>query len=399
MSKLNFVDLFAGCGGLSEGFYKEGYSALAHVEIDHFACETLKTRMKHYGYTNADEAVLEEDITQIQIVEKIKHAIKNQKVDIVIGGPPCQSFSTAGRAKDENGMRDDPRNYLFESYVRILNSLMPKLFVFENVTGLLTARPKGKRIIETIIKQLGENYKVLFDPNLIVFNTVNYGVPQIRKRVILIGVRKDLPFDVREVYESIKKTHYDPDSAVGERSGLKKYTTVEDALFELPAVEPGKGKKEVPFTPTRSNELLRFLCDKNQSFLMDHIARQHNDLDRERYRQMAKNHWNFSELLSNRPDLRHKNARLFNNSYTVQWWDRPSKTILAHLQKDGNLFIHPDYKQARTFTVREAARIQSFPDDFVFCGSRSEQFKQIGNAVPPLFARTIARALKQYLEE
>ena len=186
---------------------------------------------------------------------------------------------------------------------------------------------------------------------------------------------------------------------ISERNGLKKYMTVKDALFELPVVEPGKGEKEIHFVPTRSNELLRYLCDKDQVVLRDHVARKHNAVDRERYRQMAKNHWTFEELLSNRPDLRHKNARLFNNSYTVQWWDMPSKTILAHLQKDGNLFIHPDYEQARTFTVREAARIQSFPDNFVFCGSRSEQFKQIGNAVPPLFARAIARALKRYLED
>ena len=201
MSRLNFIDLFAGCGGLSEGFYQEGYSALAHIEIDHFACETLRARMEYYGYSDADEAVLEEDITQAQIVDKIKRVIKDKKVDIIIGGPTCQSFSSAGRAKDGNGMRDDPRNYLFESYVKILNSFMPKLFVFENVTGLLTARPQGKRIIETILKKLGENYKVLGNPDMAVFNTVNFGVPQIRKRVILIGVRKDLPFDILEVYK------------------------------------------------------------------------------------------------------------------------------------------------------------------------------------------------------
>jgi DNA (cytosine-5)-methyltransferase 1 len=112
---------------------------------------------------------------------------------------------------------------------------------------------------------------------------------------------------------------------------------------------------------------------------------------------MSKEHWTFQELLQNRPDLNHEKQRVFGNSYTVQWWDLPSKTIIAHLYKDGNQFIHPDYTQGRTFTVREAARIQSFPDDFVFEGARTDQFKQIGNAVPPLLANAIAKALKQQL--
>jgi site-specific DNA-cytosine methylase len=119
--------------------------------------------------------------------------------------------------------------------------------------------------------------------------------------------------------------------------------------------------------------------------------------DIERYRVMSKEHWTFQELLQNRPDLNHEKQRVFGNSYTVQWWDLPSKTIIAHLYKDGNQFIHPDYTQGRTFTVREAARIQSFPDDFVFEGARTDQFKQIGNAVPPLLANAIAKALKQQL--
>ena len=139
-----FIDLFAGCGGLSEGFYMEGYEALAHVEIDHVACKTLKTRMQHYGYKNAEEAVIEADITSSDIIEKIAEAVGKNKVDVIIGGPPCQSFSSLGRAKDENGMKDDPRNYLFESYVKILNHFLPTMFVFENVTGLLTATLNDK---------------------------------------------------------------------------------------------------------------------------------------------------------------------------------------------------------------------------------------------------------------
>ena len=114
---------------------------------------------------------------------------------------------------------------------------------------------------------------------------------------------------------------------------------------------------------------------------------------------MAENQWNFLQLLDFRPDLAHEKKRVFFNSYKVQWWDMPARTIIAHLYKDGNQFIHPDYEQGRSITVREAARLQSFPDDFVFEGSRTEQFKQIGNAVPPMLAEAIAKAIKSKLNE
>lgn len=398
MSKYTFIDLFAGCGGLSEGFYKQGFKALAHVEIDHTACETLKTRMKYYGYNSVDRDVLELDITRDDVTECIDNAVDGQNVDVIIGGPPCQSFSSLGRAKDENGMKNDPRNYLFESYVKILNYYRPKFFVFENVTGILTAKINNKHIINTIIEKLSENYKVTTKPGAHVLNSANYGVPQIRKRVILIGVRKDISIDVEDVYNSIIKTHYDPEMSENEMIGLEKYVTVRDAIEELPSLLPGEGEKEIQFEYKKNNVFLKRIASK-KNVLMDHIARNHNDKDIERYREMSKNHWTFQELLDNRKDLCHEKQRVFGNSYAVQWWDLPSKTIIAHLYKDGNQFIHPDYKQARTLTVREVARLQSFPDDFVFEGSRTDQYKQIGNAVPPLLAEAIASAIKVKLEQ
>ena len=395
----NFIDLFAGCGGLSEGFYKQGFNALAHVEINPTACKTLRTRMKYYGYSNADDAVLEMDITRDDVVDCIENVVAGQQVDIIIGGPPCQAYSSLGRAKDDNAMQDDPRNYLFESYVKVLNHYMPKFFVFENVTGMLTAKINGEHIVNRIVASLGENYKVKFDPQMNVLNSANYGVPQIRKRVIIIGVRKDISIEPEEMYDSIIKTHYDPEMKDDEKEGLIKYVTVHDAISELPFLRPGEGKPLVPFKYSFSNDFLKRIGSDSLEFLMDHVARNHNDMDIKRYTVMAKEHWTFQEMLENREDLRHEKARVFGNSYTVQWWDLPSKTIIAHLYKDGNQFIHPDYKQGRTFTVREAARIQSFPDDFVFEGPRTEQFKQIGNAVPPLFAEAIAKGMKEQLKK
>lgn len=398
MKKYNFIDLFAGCGGLSEGFYKEDFNALAHVEIDATACKTLKTRMKYYNYENYEDAVLEMDITSENIVSKLDDVVGDKNVDLIIGGPPCQSFSTLGRARDSCGMKNDPRNFLFESYVKILNHYLPKIFVFENVTGILTQKVDGKNIIDLIINDLSENYKVKFDPDLIILNSADYGVPQVRKRVIIIGIRKDIDMDVEEIYNGILKTHYNPETEKKFRKGLKKFVTVKDAISELPFLNEGEGEKEIPFNYNRDNDFLKKITPKNFNVLRDHVCRHHNEMDVKRYKAMAKNHWTFKELLENCPELRHEKRRIFGNSYVVQWWDLPSKTIIAHLYKDGNQFIHPDYEQGRTITVREAARLQSFPDDFIFEGPRTQQFKQIGNAVPPLLSEAIAKCILNKLK-
>ena len=296
MKKYNFIDLFAGCGGLSEGFYKQNFNALAHVEINPVACKTLRTRMKHYGYENADESVLELDITSEDVLERIESAVKGKEVDIIIGGPPCQAYSSLGRAKDENAMQDDPRNYLFESYVKVLNKYLPKFFVFENVTGMLTAQINGEHIVNKIVEALSENYKVKFDPKINVLNSANYGVPQIRKRVIIIGVRKDIDIEPEEMYAGITKTHYDPEMGKDERKGLIKYVTVRDAIEELPAVKPGEGEQEIQFESKKNNEFLKRIAS-NENILRDHVARNHNDKDIERYIAMSSNHWSFQELL------------------------------------------------------------------------------------------------------
>lgn len=395
--KYTFIDLFAGCGGLSEGFYREGFKALAHVEINHWACETLRTRMKYYGYKDYDKEVIEDDITSENIIDKIDKVVRGSEVDIIIGGPPCQAYSTAGRVRDGEKMSTDPRNYLFESYVRILEHYMPKFFVFENVTGLLSAQVENAPILPKVLQALGNKYNVIGNPDILVHNTADYGVPQVRKRVIIMGVRKDLRTDVMQLYADVQKTHWNPDTPENERNGKKHFVDVRDAIGDLPPVEPGQDASAISYEYPCNNEFLQRIGQPGVHSLMDHIARRHNDLDRERFQVMIHNHWSFGQLRRAMPQYEHEHARVFDNSYVVQWWDLPSKTILAHIHKDGFQFIHPDEQQRRTFTVREAARIQSFPDDFEFKGSRGEKYKQIGNAVPPLFAEALAKSIKKNL--
>lgn len=397
--KYTFIDLFAGCGGLSEGFYREGFKALAHVEIDHWACETLRTRMKYYGYKDYEKEVIEHDITSKDILKRIDNAVNGRTVDIIIGGPPCQAYSTAGRVRDGKRMATDPRNYLFESYVKILNHYKPFFFVFENVTGLLSAQVNGAPIFPKVLKALGKKYKVIGNPEVLVHNTADYGVPQIRKRVIIIGVRKDIDKNPLQLYQDIIKTHWNPETSEEERKGRKRFVDVKKAIGDLPPVEPGCDESTQEYSYPCDNEFLKRVGKKGEHPLMDHVARNHNDLDRERFQIMIHNHWTFGQLRRLMPQYEHEHARVFNNSYVVQWWDLPSKTILAHIYKDGFQFIHPDENQRRTFTVREAARIQSFPDDFEFKGSRGEKYKQIGNAVPPLFAEALAKSIRKNLDD
>lgn len=397
--KYTFIDLFAGCGGLSEGFYRVGFRALGHVEINHWACETLRGRMKYYGYEDPEKAVIENDITNPSVMEDLEGLVKGREVDVIIGGPPCQAYSTAGRVRDGKGMSTDPRNLLFESYVYILNHFKPKVFVFENVLGIFTAKFNGTLIFPQVTKALGENYNLIDDPSILVHNTADYGVPQVRKRVIIMGVRKDLSKNAVSLYDNVIKTHWSPETPENEKDGRKRYVDVREAIGDLPPVEPGCDASSNAFDYPCDNEFLRRIGHKGTYPLYDHIARNHNALDRERFTIMIRNHWGFGQLRRNMPQYEHQHARVFDNSYVVQWWDMPSKTILAHLHKDGFQFIHPDATQARTFTVREAARIQSFPDDFVFEGSRGEKYKQIGNAVPPLFAEALAKSIKEFLND
>lgn len=344
MRKLSVLDLFCGAGGLSLGFKMAGCCIVGGVEWDRSAMETHSHNFKSKFEFCGDI----KDISNEVIVNKIK------TVDIIIGGPPCQGFSTANRHDKE---KDDPRNRLFFEYLRFVDVLKPKAFVIENVQQILT-KDNGyakDRILE-ITDSLGYNVDVR------VLLASDYGVPQDRRRAIFVGIRKDLvcKFD----FDKLEK------SAV-------KYT-VYDAIGDL--TYPDR---------TIDNDFLRFCKDTNGQ-LQNHNPKFPNETVQKRMSYVPQGgNWRDvpEELWDTKRDNRHSSA------YKRLSFDQPSITIdTGHMN-----YFHPVYN--RVPTVRESARLQSFPDSFVFYGNQSEQYKQVGNAVPPLMAKAIAKLLIRILEE
>lgn len=404
MEKLNFIDLFAGASGMSEGFIKAGFNPISHIEMNPEACQTIKTRAayhylksknnldSYYKYIKGEitQEVLYNDIpieilesvinieinddTISKLFERIKKAEK--KIDLIIGGPPCQAYSLLRRHQED--IEKDPRNKLYIQYGRFLKEFQPKAFVFENVPGLLTAN-KGEHFkdLKEYFRLIG--YEVYHDT----LNASDFGVVQARKRIIIIGWKKENDFGFPE-FEKI----------------IKQYT-VNDAFEDLPKLSPGEGFQKTPYTESKNDYLQKFELRNGVDFVTQHISRPHNTRDLAIYKKAIQK-WNQGKERLKYPDLpnelkTHKNETSFTDRYKVVDGLGVSHTVVAHIAKDGHYYIHPDETQCRSISVREAARLQSFPDDFYFEGSRSAAFKQIGNAVPPLMANAIAKKIKELL--
>lgn len=403
--KINTIDLFAGCGGLMDGFEKSNfYDTLACVEWEKSPCENLKKRLKEkWNYNNADEIVLRFDIQRTEELfsgwkndieygngKGLDKLIGNNKVDIIIGGPPCQAYSIAGRIRDKDGMKKDYRNYLFESYLKVVKRYKPKFFVFENVPGILSASPDGKPIIEIIKSRFEESgYTILNNLNNAIIDISEYGVPQNRKRVIILGVSNN--YFGEEKANKIVNEFY--------TKYLKNYktdkVTVREAIGDLPKLLPVKEYKKNGKKYSHSFEEYK---------IANHIPRFHSERDKKIFHLLEKdisdgvNFYNSTEKLK---ELYYQETGKKSNvhKYYVLRWNEQSNTIPAHLYKDGLRHIHPDPEQARSITVREAARLQSFDDDYEFIGPMIDQYKMIGNAVPPKFSNAIAKALKDIFND
>lgn len=411
--KLTFIDLFAGCGGLSEGFLQSGsFDGLAHVEWELPMVKTLRHRLeKNWNHTaeNAFKRVVHFDIQKSkelingdwkkdsinyfggtnhpEVLSKgLKGLVNDRSVDLIIGGPPCQAYSIAGRAQDKNSMQDDYRNYLFESFIKVVEAFTPKMFVFENVPGMLSAAPGGIPVthrVEQAFKKAGYTIKKATNLKDAVFSASDLGVPQKRNRVIIIGTKKGSDIDLSEVYKSIK--------GLGQ---ISKPKTVKDAIGKLPAYIPANA----PFKQDGRN--VSHVPLKKESKDKHHRPRYSNPRDVKIFREWISNNMNKSSSID-KIDFYNKLMNKSSNhaKYRNLEWDKPSPTIVAHLYKDGLMFIHPDKNQARSITVREAALLQSFPKDFDFIGSQGVCYKMIGNAVPPQMAKTIALGISSILKQ
>lgn len=417
MKSYTFIDLFAGAGGLSEGFIRNGFTPIAHVEMNPHASQTIKTRMVYHYLKSQkkmneyksylmgkitreelydlipsaeNEIIINQEISD-ETIENIFLEIdktllnvtgQNKEVDILVGGPPCQAYSLVGRARDPYGKQNDPRNYLYKQYVRFLTKYKPKMFVFENVPGILSAA-KGQLFKD--IEEIFDDAGYYIDKETL--NAADYGVLQQRKRVIIIGWKKDSEFGY-PIFDKIEHSY-----------------KVQDLLSDLPKLKSEPGKcQQVGFDYSRKSTayLSEFHIRNKEDILTQHITRVHNDNDKEIYLK-AINLWKNDQKRLRYTDLpenlrTHNNLEVFLDRFKVVGGDlKCSHTMVAHIAKDGHYYIHPDETQVRSLSVREAARIQSFPDDYYFEGPRTAVFTQIGNAVPPLMASKIAKQISKVL--
>lgn len=403
MNKIKIVDLFAGCGGLTEGFLKSGkYKEIAAVEWLKPQVNTLRERLKtRWGVKDADSHVMHFDIqredelfsgwddTEYGYNKGLDYHIQKAKgIDVIIGGPPCQAYSVAGRVRDENGMKNDYRNYLFEHYLSVVNRYRPKLFVFENVPGILSASPNGVHITE-LIKQ-GFNsigYEIISDLRNAIVNAADYGVPQNRHRVVIVGIDKNRCKNI----QNMLKDFY---SGLLPKYKVNNIITVSQAIGDLPKCMPlfdeeNHKKRKSHTTPK---------CDISWQ-----EPRYSNLRDMDTFRILAEDVASGKREYNSKKISQLYEEKIGSSSpihrYHVLDPNEPSTTIIAHLYKDGNRFIHYDPEQQRTITVREAARLQSFPDDFNFVGGRGSAYQMIGNAVPPILAEALANAVAELLKE
>lgn len=372
---LRMIDLFCGAGGLSLGFTQEGFITSLANDIQDCCVDTYA---HNHPETPRDHIVLG-DINDV--VNNLEVLLADRKVDVVVGGPPCQGFSMANRQR----LIDDPRNHLYKSYVEVVKKVNPKFFVMENVKGMLS-----------VAEQVKEDFiNIGYTVECHILNAKDYGVPQNRERLIYIGNR--IGIDIESIFKEIFALSENiPEHTLG------------DALFGLRELQasrvrnsteegtPECGYKIEKNLVTDANEYITYI---NQGRIIktvaNHKARYNNDRDIEIYGRMEPGDRSDDPKIADIMPYARRND-IFKDKYFKLENNKVCKTITAHMKFDCNMYIHPN--QARGLTPREAARVQSFPDDYFFRGAYTKTYMQIGNSVPPLLGRTIAQVIKKYMK-
>ncbi len=371
---MNVIDLFAGCGGLSLGFEMAGFNIPVAIEKDAWAAETYKNN-------HPATKVIVNDIKEITDLSSVLPYKTN--IDGIIGGPPCQGFSLSGN-RDKN----DPRNSLFMEFVRFVNFFKPNFFVMENVTGILSMKTKSGESVTELIKK--EFTSAGYNLEIYTLNAAEFGVPQNRIRVFFIGLKNIIPYE---------RNRIEPKGFLfGDNQ-----CTIQDAIMDLPQIKAGEGIEETEYTSPPTTEY-QIWARQNCSIVRNHIAMRHTARLVERFAQIK-----YGQSVADVPEEHRQRKRgeadkisgkVYSQNNMRPYPNKPSPTIPASFQSN---FVHPYIN--RNYTAREGARLQSFPDSYIFYGKRTtmsweknlSQYQQIGNAVPPLLAKAIAKSIADYL--
>lgn len=475
------IDLFAGPGGLNEGFSsvqdetgEYAFKTLASFEMDSFACQTLRLRatyrelvrsggdlQPYFDYIIGKKTwedtlsgnfktvymAAKPHVYRVELGEETRPEV-DEYIELqlgpesqrshwaLIGGPPCQAYSLAGRSRrtGDETFAFDHKHFLYREYLHILGKFKPTIFVMENVKGLLSSKNGDQSMFQTILADLkrlpsGASYEIRslvvdaapgdLEPSDFIIRSEEYGVPQKRHRVILLGIRSDVAHLIpRQVLSKA-------DGAVTVRASLHGMPCLqaetsyrkpkvdqdweavqEDALREVRSVQVESKPEKVKSGSIAVDNYKAWIQENNLGLPIQHNPRAHMVSDLVRYRVMAELAMRLgkSPKYTDLPPSLHPEHRNIGNAKTpftdrfrVQIWDAPATTVVSHISKDGHYYIHPDPNQARSFTVREAARLQSFPDNYFFEGPRTQQFHQVGNAVPPLLSKQIGEIVAEML--